>query len=98
MSNFPSTHLIIATLIVVFGSSYQLGYTFSWTNSVQPVMLTFIRNSFSATYGYNLTIEGESLLWSAIVSTKTLGHVIGAEFGRCNFICNFICPHQICEF
>lgn len=82
MLRFPSFNLIIAITVVAFGSSYQHGYTYSWTNSAQTVMMEFLQRSFNATYGYELNGRATSLLWSTIVTMKPLGLIIGAEIGK----------------
>lgn len=82
MPRFPPFNLIFATLVITLGSSFQHGYTYSWTNSAQKVMTQYLERSFNATYGYELSESETHLLWSAIVTMKSLGLIIGAEAGK----------------
>lgn len=45
-------------------------------------MTQYLERSFNATYGYELSESETHLLWSAIVTMKSLGLIIGAEAGK----------------
>lgn len=78
----PSKNLLFAIVLISLGSSFQYGFAFSWTNSAQLVMMEFLETSFNNSYGSELSPGGLSLLWSTIVTTKSLGLIIGAEVGK----------------
>lgn len=78
----PSKNLLLAIAVIVWGSSLQYGYAFAWTNSAQTVMMDFLQTSFNRSYGFELNVGSLSLLWSTIITTKSLGLIIGAEVSK----------------
>lgn len=78
----PSKNLLVAISVIAWGSSLQYGYAFAWTNSAQTVMMEFLQTSFNSSYGSELSTGGLSLLWSTIITTKSLGLIIGAEVSK----------------
>ncbi|XP_055500593.1 solute carrier family 2, facilitated glucose transporter member 9 isoform X1 [Leucoraja erinacea] len=71
-------HLLTASLIGAFGSSFLYGYNLSVVNAPTVYIKRFCNESWIKHYGTALEAKSLTLLWSIIVSISAIGGLFGA--------------------
>ncbi|XP_048467656.1 solute carrier family 2, facilitated glucose transporter member 11b [Rhincodon typus] len=77
----PSVTLLMAVFSAGIGGTFQYGYNVSIINAPTMHIQKFINETWKVRYNDNLDRDLLRLLWSAIVSTFTLGGFLGAWLG-----------------
>ncbi|XP_048412514.1 solute carrier family 2, facilitated glucose transporter member 11b isoform X4 [Stegostoma tigrinum] len=80
-SLFPSVTLLLAVFSAGIGGTFQYGYNVSIINAPTMHIQQFINETWKIRYNDNLDRGLLRFLWSAIVSTFTLGGFLGAWLG-----------------
>ncbi|XP_078263411.1 solute carrier family 2, facilitated glucose transporter member 9 isoform X2 [Rhinoraja longicauda] len=71
-------HLLTASLIGAFGSSFLYGYNLSVVNAPTVYIKSFCNESWIKHFGTAIEAESLTLLWSIIVSIAAIGGLFGA--------------------
>ncbi|XP_034074781.1 solute carrier family 2, facilitated glucose transporter member 11-like [Gymnodraco acuticeps] len=87
-----ATILALTICSAAIGGTFQYGYNISIINAPTSYIQTFINDTYMERWGYGLESSQLTLMWTIIVSTFSLGGLIGAllagplsvRFGRKN--------------
>ncbi|XP_051864863.1 solute carrier family 2, facilitated glucose transporter member 9 isoform X2 [Pristis pectinata] len=71
-------HLLTASLIGAFGSSFLYGYNLSVVNAPSVYIKNFCNESWIRHFGTAIEVKSLTLLWSVIVSICAIGGLFGA--------------------
>ncbi|XP_038647989.1 solute carrier family 2, facilitated glucose transporter member 9 [Scyliorhinus canicula] len=71
-------HLVIASLVGAFGSSFLYGYNLSVVNAPTVYIKAFCNESWTRRFGTTIETKSITLLWSIIVSIFAIGGLVGA--------------------
>ncbi|XP_072110782.1 solute carrier family 2, facilitated glucose transporter member 9 isoform X2 [Mobula birostris] len=71
-------HLLTASLIGAFGSSFLYGYNLSVVNAPAVYVKSFCNESWIRQFGTTMEAKSLTLLWSVIISINAIGGLFGA--------------------
>ncbi|XP_062902361.1 solute carrier family 2, facilitated glucose transporter member 9 isoform X3 [Mobula hypostoma] len=71
-------HLLTASLIGAFGSSFLYGYNLSVVNAPAVYVKSFCNESWIRHFGTTMEAKSLTLLWSVIISINAIGGLFGA--------------------